>query len=436
MTFPDAAAPTQVEVRITALDVARGIALCGILLMNITMFGMPFAYANPAAYGGSTGADLWAWITTTMFFEGTQRGLFSLLYGAGIAIMTASLDRSTRPHAQDLFFRRTLWLVVFGLIHGFVLLWTGEILFFYGATAVFVYGFRNAKPRTMIVIAVGGLLFNAGWNLLDTRSSLKAHAAYVAADSVKQRGDSLTKEQTGAITKWEERLKEHTPDSAKIAKELEVMRGGYWGIATHQAPNLTHWQSWGMYRYFFDIFSMMLLGIAALRLGIITGARPARVYALLVLVGYGVGLAVNYWELRVVLGGDFSLLAFERSNVTYDVGRLFMTLGHLGIIMLFCKSGILPWLQRALAALGRMAFTNYIVHSIICAFVFYGFGFALYGTLSRHELYYVVGAIWLFQLIVSPLWLARFRFGPLEYLWRWLTYGERPAFRVASTRSA
>lgn len=430
MPPPDTAAPTQVEVRITALDIARGIALCGILLMNIAMFGMPFAYNNPAAYGGSTGADLWSWIATVMFFEGTQRGLFSLLYGAGIAIMTASLDRSTRPHAQDLFFRRTLWLVVFGLIHGFVLRWTGEILFFYGATAVFVYGFRNAKPRTLIAIAVGGLLFNAGWNLLDTRSGLKAHDAYVAADSVKQRGDSLTKEQAGAIEKWEGMVKEHSPDSTKIAKELEVMRGGYWGIAKHQAPQLTRWQSWGMYRYFFDIFSMMLLGIAALRLGIITGARPAGTYALLVLIGYGVGLAVNYWEVRTILDGDFGLLAFQRAGVTYDVGRLFMTLGHLGVIMLFCKSGILPFLQRGLSALGRMAFTNYIMHSIICAFVFYGFGFGLYGTLSRHELYYVVGGIWLFQLIVSPLWLARYRFGPLEYLWRWLTYGERPAFRV------
>ncbi|MBX3174241.1 MAG: DUF418 domain-containing protein [Gemmatimonadaceae bacterium] len=429
------AGPTQVEVRITALDVARGIALFGILLMNITMFGMPFAYSNPANFGGSTGADLWAWIITEMGFEGTQRGLFSLLYGAGIAIMTASLDKSTRPHAQDLFFRRTLWLVVFGIVHGFLLLWTGEILFFYGATAVFVYGLRNATPRTMIGIALGGLLFNAGWNLIDAKGPIDAHRAYVAADSVKQtlaEGDTLSTQQSDAIKKWEGMLKNHSPDSAKIAKELEVYHGGYWGILKHQAPSLTRWQSWGLYRYFFDIFSIMLLGIALLRLGIITGGKPASTYALLMLVGYVGGLAVNYWELRTILDGEFGLIAFRRAGVTYDLGRLLMTVGHLGSIMLFCKSGILPWLQRSLAAVGRMAFTNYISHSIICAIVFYGFGFGLYGELSRHQLYYVVGSIWLFQLITSPIWLRHFRFGPLEYLWRWLTYGERPAFRVAS----
>jgi len=361
-----------------------------------------------------------------MFFEGTQRGLFSLLYGAGIAIMTTSLGL----HAQDVFFRRSLWLIVFGLIHGFVLLWIGDILFFYGATALFVYGFRNAAPRTLMTIAFGGLLFNAGWNLLDTRSSLKSHKAYVAADFAKQRGDTLTPRQTRAIEKWEGRVKEHTPDSTKIAEELEVMRGGYWGIAKHQAPQLTYLQPRGMYRYFFDGFSMMLLGIAAFRLGVITAARSAGTYALLVVIGYGVGLAVNYWEVSTILGEDFSLVAFQRARVTYDIGRLFMTLGHLGVIMLFCKSGVLPWLQRGLSALGRMALTNYVMHSVICAFLFYGFGLGLYGTLSRHELYYVVGAIWMFQLMVSPLWLARYRFGPLEYLWRWLSYGERPALRV------
>ena len=104
-----AVGPTQVEGRIASLDVARGIALCGILLMNITMFGMPFAYNDPTIYGGSTGADLWAWIATAMLFEGTQRGLFSILFGAGLIIMTEALDRSGRPHAQDFFFRRNLW---------------------------------------------------------------------------------------------------------------------------------------------------------------------------------------------------------------------------------------------------------------------------------------------------------------------------------------
>ena len=101
--------------------------------------------------------------------------------------------------------------------------------------------------------------------------------------------------------------------------------------------------------------------------------------------------------------------------------------------MLFCKSDILGFLKNALAAVGRMALTNYIMHSVICAFVFTGIGFSLFGQLQRYELYYVVGGIWLFQLIASPIWLKYFRFGPLEWLWRSLTYRERQPFKRKTT---
>jgi uncharacterized protein len=149
----------------------------------------------------------------------------------------------------------------------------------------------------------------------------------------------------------------------------------------------------------------------------------------MVLVGYPIGFAVNLYELDIVLEDNFSVLALLRASWTYDVGRLAMTAGHLGALLLFCRSGWLRWLQRGLAAVGRMALSSYISHSVICAFVFYGFGLGLYGQLERYELYYVVGAIWLFQLIVSPLWLKHYRFGPLEWLWRTLTYLERQPMR-------
>jgi uncharacterized protein len=424
--------PTSVEVRIASLDVARGIALCGILLMNITMFGLPFSYNDPSVYGGSTGADLWAWVTTSMLFEGTQRGLFSILFGAGLIIMTASLDRSSRPHAQDFFFRRNLWLIVFGVIHGFLILWTGEILFYYGATALFVYGFRNATPRTLLNVAIGGLIFNAAWNGLDTYNALEQHGAYVAADSAKTAGDSLTPTQTAAIETWQGVVKDFKPDTAKINKEIRVKRGGYAGIVVHQAPRLAHNQSWWLYRGFFDIFSMMLVGMALFKLGVFGAEYSRQRYWRMVLVGYGVGLTTNYFEVTELIRSEFSVLAFFETGITYDLGRLAMTMGHLGVIMLFCRSTGFQWLKASLAAIGRMAFTNYIGTSIICAIVFYGFGFGLYGELRRHQLYFVVAGIWIFQLIASPLWLSRFRFGPLEYVWRWLTYGERPRMQGAA----
>jgi uncharacterized protein len=398
--------------------------------MNITSFGLPFAYADPSVAGGATGADFAAWLTTALFFEGTQRGLFSLLFGAGIVLMTRSLEKSGRPHALDIFFRRNIWLIVFGVIHGFLLLWTGEILFYYGATALFVWGFRHAPPKTLLALAAGGLLFGAAWNGLDTYNALDKHRAFVTADSARVRGDSLSAEQKTAVEQWEGFVKELKPDSAKIATEIAVMRGSYWGIVKHQAPRLTHFQSWWLYRFFFDIWSMMLIGMALYKMRIITGEQSTRLYAGLALGGYTVGLVTNSLEAAMIVREGFSVLAFSRSNITYDLGRLAMTTGHVGVVMLFCRSGIFPWLQRGLSAVGRMAFTNYVMTSIICAFVFYGFGFALFGQLQRHELYYVVAGIWLFQVVLSPIWLRRYRFGPLEFVWRWLTYGERPVMRV------
>ncbi len=97
-------------------------------------------------------------------------------------------------------------------------------------------------------------------------------------------------------------------------------------------------------------------------------------------------------------------------------------MGHVGLIMIFCKLPILQWLKTSLAAVGKMALTNYLMHSVICLIVFTCVGFGLFGKLQRYELYYVVLAIWIFQLIVSPIWLSYFRFGPAEWLWRSLTY--------------
>lgn len=422
-------APLSEPERISSLDVTRGVALFGILLMNIAGFGLPRAYTDPTVYGGAEGANLWSWIVTQMFFEGTQRGLFSLLFGAGIVLMTRSLERSSHPHAQDYFFRRNLWLIVFGVVHAFVLLWIGEILYYYGITALFVYGLRNAKPRTLVSIAVGGLLIAAAWNGLDTWNGLKKHSAYATAESVRQAGDSLDAQQQEAVRAWEGTLRQYKPDSTALSREIAAKRGSYADVFLFNAPRVARAQSWWFYRFFFDVFSMMLLGIVLLRARILTAEKPARTYLWMMLIGYGVGLTVNYFETAHVLRSDFSVLSLLEAEVTYDLGRIPLTMGHLGLLMLFCRSNVLGWLKSSLAAVGRMAFSNYIMHSVISAFVFYGFGLGLYARLERHQLFYVVAAIWIFQLLLSPWWLRRYRFGPLEWLWRRLTYGTRPPMR-------
>ena len=174
---------------------------------------------------------------------------------------------------------------------------------------------------------------------------------------------------------------------------------------------------------------MMLLGMALFKLGVLTGAVSSRVYLRMMIVGYALGLAVNAFETTRLERAGFTVQALIESYLTYDLGRAPMTLGHIGLIGLLCRAPALAAAMRTLAAVGQMALTNYLSQSLICLFVFTGAGLACSANCERHELYYVVAAIWIVQLVWSPLWLAHFRFGPAEWLWRSLTYWRRQPMR-------
>jgi uncharacterized protein len=177
-----------------------------------------------------------------------------------------------------------------------------------------------------------------------------------------------------------------------------------------------------------DVLSMMLIGMGLVKLGVITAQRSNRFYLILALVGYGIGLPLNALLTYQLMINDFDMtkvVLFYFS--TYNFDRLFIALGHAAVLMLICKSAK-AWLLAPLAAVGQMALTNYLMQSAICTTLFYGYGFGWYGQLERYELWYVVLVIWAFQLTVSPLWLRIFRFGPMEWLWRSLTYWKRQPF--------
>lgn len=429
-----AAAPAEAEAkaapsstRIEALDFVRGAALFGILLMNITGFGLPEAYSNPQNAGGAEGANLWAWIITQVGFEGTQRGLFSLLFGASVILLTSRLEASGRPDAADIYFRRNLWLIGFGLVNAYFFLWVGDILYAYGITALFVFAFRNLAPAKLLAIGVGTLILLAAWNAYDASNMLSAHRAFAEAEAAKAAGATLSKEQQAAIEAWQGIDAGFAVPAEKIAEKIEERTSGYARAFLTTAPENSTMQSWFTYRYFFDVFGMMLIGMALYRWGVLTLERRTRLYVAMALGGYAIGLTVNIVETRWILANDFSTIAFAQTFATYDLGRLPMTIGHLGALLLFVRSGLFAWLRRALAAVGQMAVTNYLTHSVVCAIIFVGFG--LYGQLERHQLYYVVFAIWTVQLVASPIWLRHFRFGPVEWLWRYLTYLKRPPIR-------
>ena len=423
MTTDAALVPTSR--RIESLDFVRGCALCGILILNIVGMAMAPAYENPRAMGGDTGANLWAWIITTVGFEGTQRALFSILFGAGVILLTGRLEKSDRADASDIYFRRQLWLIAFGLVNAWVLLWFGDILYMYGITALFLYAFRNLPGRTLLALGVGAFLLGAAWNVLDASNTLQSYRSYESASAIPAGQRSAAQKE--AIGAWQGKEREFAPPPNVIADMRKAETASYWSALKQRSGIIVHFQTWFTYRYFFDIFGMMLVGMALFRLGVLTLDVRAHVYWAMVIGGYAVGLTTNIAEVRWILAQDFSLLAHKQAAISYDLGRLAMTAGHLGLLMLFLRAGILGWLRRAMAAVGRMALTNYLAHSIVALAVFNLLGF--WGALERYQLYFVVLAIWVAQLLYSPVWLRYFHFGPVEWLWRYLTYGHAPPFR-------
>ncbi|MDZ7606773.1 MAG: DUF418 domain-containing protein [Cyclobacteriaceae bacterium] len=424
--------PLSKRQRIQSIDVLRGISVCGILLMNIAGFGLPEpGYGDPTIGGGSTGLNLYVWITNNLFFEGTMRAIFSMLFGAGFIILTSrNEDTGAGLEVADVHYRRVIWLIIFGVIHAYLLLWRGEILYGYGLMGLFLFPFRKLAPKVLFIAGISLILIGTFWDVMDSVSLNKTHDLAMLAEKDKAAGVQLSKESEKALEKWNEKVKEAKPSQEVIQVRIDAMHEGYFSIVKTLAPFNTYMQSSFSYRYdVWDVLSMMLIGMALFKVKIFSAARSFGYYWLMVIVGYMVGITTNIFETRHIINNDFSIMSFVEAGMTYNVGRFFTAMGHIGIVMIICKSGLLGFLTSRLAAVGKMALTNYIMHTIICNIIFLGFGFGMFGMLERYQLYYVVFSIWIFQLILSPLWLKRYNYGPLEWGWRYLIYKQWPKLK-------
>jgi uncharacterized protein len=431
--------PTDEGARFDSLDLLRGVAVLGILLMNIVGFGLPGAGAEPLACGGDEGADLAAWALTTVLFEGTMRGLFTLLFGAGVVLFCARAAQAGPARAADLHVRRMLWLVAFGFVNSHLLLWEGDILFEYGVVGLVLYAFRHAPPRKLGVAAIVLFAFLAGRGALEAQGLEVLRGEAGAARALAAGGAALTAAQQAALDTWDEARGATGTSQSGLQAQVGAMQGGFvaaWSMVTERVQHrrTTFFLEYG----FVEDLATMLLGIALFGCGALQGRWSARQYAALALAGHACGLAIKAaGALAMYRSGFDPVVTAWAMDAAYEPGRIPAMLGHLGLVLLAWKRGWAAGLLRRLAAVGRMAFTNYLAQSAIGLLVFTGVGLGLFGELRRHQLYYVVAATWALQLAWSPWWLARFHHGPLEWLWRSLTYARlQPLRRAAGSEAA
>lgn len=406
-----AIAPVAAGQRITTLDFIRGLAVMGILGVNIIGFGQASpAFIYPAAFIGPDGdPGGWLWIAQFVLFDGKMRGLFTLLFGASMYLF---MERAWARGATSLLqARRLLFLLLFGLVH-FYLIWSGDILVYYAIFGLIVLAFIGLEANWQLRI---GLLGYAVGALFYAATFLPMH--FVAETAFGQNADLALQRQ--------ELLDYKASSIADGLVEARLQQAGDYagvvahGIEVHGLEPLDNLIVLG-----FETIPLMLIGMALYRYGFFGGAIAREKMVAWGWTGLIVGALLHCVAgLWVKTTGFAYYAALGAINGLAPLPKLFMILGFAALMAVYSPRWA-GWLAERVRAAGRIAFTNYLGTSILMMVVFQGWALGLFGQLNRPQLYIVMALVWVVMLAWSKPWLDRYRYGPLEWLWRCLTYGQ------------
>lgn len=393
--------------RILTLDIVRGVAVMGILTMNIVAFALPFpAYANPAAYGGDNGLDLASWAFNFLIFDGKMRGLFSILFGASTLLVIERATASGRGGAKA-HYARMIVLLGFGLIH-FYFIWFGDVLALYALCGMLLYFFRNKSLRSLVRWAVAFLSLSVIYfGLIAVLGAIAGSPDLSpnAADSLMEARRAIDLE-LGAT-------------SPKIAADLQLFRSDYATIVDSRLNGKTFDPLIAFFSFGLETVGLMLLGMALFKSGFLTGQWDPPRYrswaTRCALVSLPALAALAWWQASSGFDAVRVFAAFFALSVPFDIA---MAIAWAALVIWWVKVWPMPALKDCIAAAGRMAFTNYLASSVVMTSIFYGYGLGLFGEVSRAGLWLFVLGMWGLILLWSKPWLDRFQYGPLEWLWR------------------
>lgn len=409
---PHPAVPAPAD-RLRAMDRARGVVVMGILLMNAIAFAMPeVAYFNPAAWGGTDGADLAMWGVTFILVDGKMRGLFALLFGASMLLLMERTEMSGGDgrlrHAV-----RSGWLLLFGVAH-YLLLWWGDILALYAVVGLLALPFANRAPLALVKLAF--LAFALHFLTLILIVLGLHHIEGVAT------APGATPDQMASFAQLLDSV--GRPGSAAIAREIALYRGPWSAMVAEKAAHLSEWAVNGLRYSLFDTLGFMLLGMAMLKGGFLSGRWPRAQYLAVARHGFTIGLppmvALAAWAWA---SGFAPLRTFDIAFAWSFPFRIPLTVAVSALVFAFvagpgAETGPLG---RRLEAVGRLSLSNYLGTSLIMTALFYGWGLGWFGHVSRVQAYFPVPFVWALMLLWSLPWINRFRHGPAEWLWRSLT---------------
>jgi uncharacterized protein len=425
-----AAAPVSQQERIIILDSLRGIAILGILLMNIPSFGLARNVSHDPSVYNEQGINYTLWYLVNWIPDGTQRALFSMLFGAGIILFTSRLEKKL-PGASplDYFIQRQVWLMVFSLFDVFGLLWNGDILLDYACLGLIMVAFRKLPGKALLVGAGVCFIFMLARENRDFYQDKKGIYRGEAAARVDTTVTKLTdrqKDELAAMTDYKQRST-HEIKVKRAEKSIVQATGSYEDVYEYRTGRYI--EDIVPYLYFglWDVLLFMFIGMAFFKLGILTGQASQKIYWIMFIAGTTLGLLFSYLRLKYVIDYNFNWFEYTKhvKFQFYELSRTCRSIGIFALIMLLYKSGWCKWLFSLMQPVGQMAFTNYLMQSFLCGMFFNGIGLGMYGKLQRYEIYLVVVAVWVVQIVYSHVWLQYYRFGPMEWAWRSLTYWKR-----------
>ncbi|TWU35351.1 hypothetical protein Q31b_54470 [Novipirellula aureliae] len=414
---------SNTSTRIQILDIMRGIAVLGILGVNIFCYGLPEILSDALPVTDPDhGLGYMLGMAGEILLSGKMRSLFAMLFGISSVII---LDRLVKKHdgleSTQIFFRRMVWLLIFGQIHGFLFLFYGDILFHYGIMGMIAFPLYYASPRVRKLIMLICLAVLTYKPYSDYQYTVELRDEYVEIMQRKNSGERLSDYDYLVIDEWNYDTAYISPKLEDYEDELEAKQGGLLttfefnkdGVVQMATYDLYNWYSW-------EILLYMLLGVSLYRSGFFSKDYPSRKLLPIALLGLAIGGAIHAW---VHLGFYAAYTDHVKSIfylIFFDLGRLPMMFGYVATICLVFRSRWFAKPGRWLAATGKMTLTNYLMQSIIAACFF--FGLRQFNQLDRVQLSLVVLTIWIFEIVFSNIWLKSFNYGPMEWVWRSLTY--------------
>ncbi|MEP2990715.1 MAG: DUF418 domain-containing protein [Parasphingorhabdus sp.] len=407
--------------RYLELDALRGFAVMGILLMNIVGFSMPeMAYINPAIFGGTDMPDTIAWFLSYLFIDGKMRGLFTFLFGASLVLIC---DRAGAKgeYPAGTHFSRMAWLMVFGLVHYFFI-WWGDILFLYAAIGCAAYFMRNWAVDKLI-----------RWAVIIYFSGFIAYAVFTGSLYYLQSLAEVAGAGSAEYREYQDTMAEIAPSGVTIAEDISLHLSSYLELLRYKISEAWFGPPALIFQNGMETLPFMMFGMALYKNGFLTGDWDTQRYRRMARLTLIIGLVPLVLIGGLVVASDFEVILTLNAVMAWSMpSRLLMTIGYLALLILIIKRFANHALMHRVAATGRVAFSNYLGTSIFMAFIFYGWGLGLYGSVGRAELYLFVISAWGTMLLWSKPWLMRFRYGPLEWLWRSLAKRQAQPMRITN----